>query len=271
LQVGLDSLPLAVVMIAGLFAPLTGWFASTRSRHPLVWFVLGACTGPLAIALLALAPPGRCPACETPVRGWPSICERCGLGFGGVAAALDARAAARRPFDAAPRGDAARPPSDAPMARPVPMAPALVPPRSSITHLGGIRPEPRPAPPSGGSVGPGREAAARPTLVNPVEQVLATGLYLSGNVGLEIGATYAIARVGPRLRIFGPVDAGDLTARVEGELDAYEVTALDDRVIISGRPGHPSIAIILRAIGGMRASELEHALGAAGADSGRTA
>ncbi len=271
MQVGLDSLPLAVVMIAGLFAPIAGWLASTRSRHPLLWFVLGACTGPFAIALLALAPPGRCPACETPVRGWPSVCERCGLTFGGVAGVLDAPPAAGRPFDAEPRSDATRMPGDTPMARPVPVTPALVRPRSSITHLGGVRPEPRPAATSGGSLGVGLEGAARPTLVNPVEQVLATGLYLSGNVGLEIGATYAIARVGPRLRIFGPVDAGDLTARVEGDLDEYEVTALDDRVIISGRPGHSSIAIILRAIGGMRASDLERALGAAGADSGRTA
>lgn len=271
MQVGLDSLPLGLVLIAGVFAPLAGWFASTRSRHPVVWFVLGACIGPLAVALLALAPPGRCPACETPVRGWPSACYRCGLSFGGVAGLFDDRATTGGPTDAGPRWGGPGPDNEATTSAHVPLAPALVPPRSSITGLGGIRAEPRLAATPGLGASPGRDGAPAVPAASPVEQVLSTGLYLSGNVGLEIGATYAIARVGSRLRIFGPVDTGQLTVRLEGELDEFEVTALDDRVVISGRPGHSSVAIILRAIGGMRASELEHALGAAGAGSGRTA
>jgi hypothetical protein len=92
--------------------------------------------------------------------------------------------------------------------------------------------------------------------------VLSTGVYISGNAGLEIGATYAIARSGDRLRLFGPVDAGQLTVRHEGDLANFYVTAMDDRVIISGREGRSSLAIVLRTIGGMRAAELESALGA---------
>jgi hypothetical protein len=264
LQVDLDSLPLGLVLIAGVFAPLSGWFASTRSRHPVVWFVLGAFIGPFAIALLALAPPGRCPACETPVGGWPSACARCGLAFGGVTGLLDERPTAPRPAGVGPRWAEPERVAETPSLAFTPTTPSLVPPRSSIQDLGGIRAEPTLA---GGS----NAGSVADPVMNPVEQVLSTGLYLSGNVGLEIGATYAIARVGPTLRIFGPVDTGQLTVRLEGDLEDFEVTALDDRVVITGQPGRSSTALILRAIGGMRASELEHALGPAGAGSGRTA
>ena len=271
MQVDLDSLPLGLVLMAGVFAPLSGWFASTRSRHPVVWFVLGACIGPFAVALLALAPPGRCPACETPVPGWPSACARCGLAFGGIAGALDARTSAPRSMAVGPRWAEPEPPVAAPSITFTPTTPSLVPPRSSIADLEGVRVEPRPPGGSraGSSTGPSGGTGSPDTL--PVEQVLATGLYLSGNAGLEIGATYAIAKVGPRLRIFGPVDAGQLTVRLEGDLEEVEVTAIDDRVVISGQSGRSSTAIIFRAIGGMRAGDLEQALGPAGAGSGRTA
>jgi hypothetical protein len=113
---------------------------------------------------------------------------------------------------------------------------------------------------SGRRQGPAEGAAAG--------EVLSTGVYLSGNAGLEIGATYALARVDDRLRIFGPVDAGQLTVRHEGDIDDFEVTAVDDRVIIAGRSGRSSLAIIFRAIGGMRPVDLEHAL-SPGAGNGR--
>jgi hypothetical protein len=91
-------------------------------------------------------------------------------------------------------------------------------------------------------------------------EVLSTGVYISGNAGLEFGACYAIARDGDRLRVFGPVDAGQLTIRHEGPIHDYDVTAMDDRVIIAGREGRSSLAIVFRTIGGMRAADLELAL-----------
>ena len=100
-------------------------------------------------------------------------------------------------------------------------------------------------------------------------EVLSTGVYISGNGGLEIGATYAIARDGDQLRVFGPVDAGQLTVRHQGPVLDFDVTAMDDRVIIAGRAGRSSLAIVFRTIGGMRAADLELALSApvAGASS----
>ncbi len=99
-------------------------------------------------------------------------------------------------------------------------------------------------------------------------EVLSTGVYISGNAGLEIGACYAIARDGDQLRVFGPVDAGELKVRHEGAVLDFEVTAMDDRVIISGREGHSSLAIVFRTIGGMRAADLELALTAPVAGAG---
>ncbi len=91
-------------------------------------------------------------------------------------------------------------------------------------------------------------------------QMLSTGVYISGNAGLEIGACYGISRLGDRLNVIGPVDAGQLTVRVEGAVVDFDVTAMDDRVIISGRNGRSSMAIVFRTIGGMRAGDLELAL-----------
>ncbi len=49
---------------------------------------------------------------------------------------------------------------------------------------------------------------------------------------MEVGACYALARVEDRIRVFGPVDTGQLTVRHELPLDQAEVVALEDR------PGH---------------------------------
>jgi hypothetical protein len=95
----------------------------------------------------------------------------------------------------------------------------------------------------------------------PSGDVLSTGVYLSGNAGLEVGACYAISRDGDHLRVFGPVDAGQLTVRHEGPVGDFDVTAMDDRVIITGRGGRPGVAFVFRTIGGMRAADLELALG----------
>jgi hypothetical protein len=94
----------------------------------------------------------------------------------------------------------------------------------------------------------------------PTADVLSTGIYLSGNAGLEIGACYALSRVGDRWRVFGPVDAGQITIRHEGRLDTLDVTAMEDRVVLSAIDGRSSLAIVMRPIGGMRADALERAL-----------
>lgn len=96
-------------------------------------------------------------------------------------------------------------------------------------------------------------------------EILTIGVYLSGNARLEIGARYGLARVagqgGDRLRIFGPVDTGEITVRYEGLIDGLEVTGLDDRVIITERGGPSPLMCVFRALGGLGGAHFERALG----------
>ena len=73
----IEGVPIILVLVAGIGAPLAGWYATRRYRNPGTWFVLGALTGPIALALLALSPPGRCPECDARVDGWAAYCDRC--------------------------------------------------------------------------------------------------------------------------------------------------------------------------------------------------
>lgn len=274
-----DGIPIVLVLLAGVVAPLAGWYATRCARNPAVWFVLGALTGPIALALLVFAPPGRCPMCDTPVEGWASSCERCGasLRFGSVGEPGPA------PREDRPR-DAVAPVAFRTLdARTSSMAETR--PSTSVapTPIGSarasMRREPRSAWPNRPMASP-TSLGIRPTFTasNYVAattadeiaagEVLSTGVYISGNAGLEIGACYAIARDGDQLRVFGPVDAGELKVRHEGAVLDFDVTAMDDRVIISGREGRSSLAIVFRTIGGMRAADLELALAAPVAGAG---
>jgi hypothetical protein len=253
----IEGVPIILVLVAGIGAPLAGWYATRRYRNPGTWFVLGALTGPIALALLALSPPGRCPECDARVDGWAAYCDRC-----------DEPLPARISFASsspAPASGAAvpvmAPEATSPRARPVALPTPIDRARSSSRRDG------RTAWPDRPMVSP-TSLGVRPTFTpsnyvaatsgdQPSGDVLSTGVYLSGNAGLEVGACYAIARDGDRVRVFGPVDAGQLTVRHEGAVG----TAMDDRVIITGRGGRSGTAFVFRTIGGMRAADLELALG----------
>ena len=259
------GVPIILVLLAGIGAPLAGWYATRRARNPGIWFVLGALTGPIALALLALAPPGRCPECDSAIDGWAAVCDRCGE-------PLDARVRPASPATSVPAADVQSgsstvAPGEAsyrlprPVALPTPIASA----RSSAGRdaRSGWPDRPMASPMSLGirpTFTPSNYVAA--TMADPpTGDVLSTGVYLSGNAGLEVGACYAISRDGDHLRVFGPVDAGQLTVRHEGHIDDVDVTAIDDRVIITGRDGRSGVAFVFRTIGGMRAADLELALG----------
>ena len=281
----LGELPIAVLIIVGVCAPVTGWLATRRARHPATWFLLGALTGPLATILLAVAPPGRCPNCEAPVVGWPSTCERCHsrLRDGtplrdtppGPARGTSAYASAWTPAAEPRHATGSIVDRAALVAPPTPIDTARVATRRETRQARTTRPtrasesgalRPVMAPPT--ITASNHELATGPTEASTGD-VLSTGVYISGNAGLEIGACYAIARKDDRLRVFGPVDAGQLTIRHEGALSDFDVTAMDDRVIISGRDGRSSVAMVLRTIGGMRAEQLEAALSPSIAGFGR--
>ncbi len=268
MQGAVDSIPIILILVAGITAPVAGWYATLRARSAFIWFVLGALTGPIALAVLAVAPPGRCPTCETRIQGWPAACDTCGD-------LLPARlVGANPPMPPAQTYDADAPGGSSPtmVARPTTgtSRPVAVPTPIGIARTASRRDQ-RSTWPERPMVSP-MSLGIRPTITPsnfvaatvsepPPGDVLSTGVYLSGNAGMEVGACYAIARDGDQLRVFGPVDAGQLTVRHEGPVRDFDVTAMDDRLIISGRAGRSTLAIVFRTIGGMRAADLESALG----------
>lgn len=275
-----DGIPIVLVTLAGIGAPLAGWYATRCARNPAVWFVLGALTGPIALALLVFAPPGRCPMCDAPVEGWAFSCDRCGasLRFGSVGEPGPARHEERPVAEVAHVAfrtlgsrispvDPGREASSSVVPTPIDSARA-----SNRRDPGSGWPSRPMASPMSLGIRPTFTASNYVTATTSDEinagEVLSTGVYISGNAGLEIGACYAIAREGDQLRVFGPVDAGQLTVRHQGAVLDFDVTAMDDRVIISGREGRSSLAIVFRTIGGMRAADLELALAAPVAGAG---
>src|SRR5687768_13544779 len=68
--------------MAAVFGPVCSWLALRRARSWAVWFFFGVLLGPIAVGLLLAAPPGRCPSCAAPTRGWPHLCASCGFVFG---------------------------------------------------------------------------------------------------------------------------------------------------------------------------------------------
>ena len=60
------------------FGAAAAMFAVRRRREPGTWAILGAILGPAALALLRVAPPGRCWSCAAPTEGWLTLCPWCG-------------------------------------------------------------------------------------------------------------------------------------------------------------------------------------------------
>jgi hypothetical protein len=245
----LDAIPVTLIVIAGIFAPLVGFVAGRRARNPAIWFVYGALTGPVALVVLLAAPAGRCPDCDTPVAGWPATCRTCGASVGGLRGAIAGPAPSSRPVTVGLGGE--RPRSVSTTGVRVPVAPpsdAVLAASPAVRLAGATAASSAPA--------PSRRAAPDPA----AEKILAMGVYLSGNAGMEVGAVYALARVGDLVRVFGPTDAGQLTVRFERQLDAVDVTSLEDRIIVAARSGRTTTSFVLRAVGGMRGETLEAAL-----------
>jgi hypothetical protein len=71
-------IPLALLAWVVGFGLASARMAASRDRVAWEWFAFGAVLGPIALALLWIAPPGRCRSCDTPTRGWSRTCWWCG-------------------------------------------------------------------------------------------------------------------------------------------------------------------------------------------------
>lgn len=235
-----------IVVTAAVFGPLAGWYAARRSRRPMSWLILGALLGPIAMVLLAVAPPGRCVACDAAVRGWPSRCESCGLAF----RAREAGTGSAEPpiqsdkwTDDAPRRLHPRSTArEAPRPRLLATEPAPV-------HL---------------ATGPPAEPHAA---MDPGE-VMATGVYFGGSVRLVVGSRYAVVRHGSILRLMGPLDRDPSAVAIECSLDRVIATAIDDRLVVSDSQLN-GLAFALGGLAGATAIQLEAALADEPSDSRR--
>ncbi|HEY3523051.1 MAG TPA: hypothetical protein VGK63_05070, partial [Candidatus Limnocylindrales bacterium] len=64
-----DLLLAAVPVLVGsalVFGPVAAWLARARHRPTAQWLLYGIVLGPVAVAILLVAPPGRCPRCSAP-------------------------------------------------------------------------------------------------------------------------------------------------------------------------------------------------------------
>jgi hypothetical protein len=251
----------AVAVSAAIFGPLTGWFAGRRDRHPVVWLAFGALLGPLAIGILALAPPGRCPLCDTPVEGWASFCTACGgpLTFRArsgdrwqrpverrapVPPATAEVAAPLRPFSVEPPDLASG--RVAPIARPADSAAS-----DSADRSWGTTSPPVPFDSRGRS-------ADRVARGPDDSEILATGVYFGGSASLVVGARYVITRHGPMLRILGPIEQDPTRVALERPLDRLTATAVGERLVITeGSADRVSLALALGAFAGASSPQLE--------------
>ena len=246
----------ALVVSALVFAPAASYLATRRGRSAMVWFALGGVIGFVAIILLLLAPPGRCPDCDARVRGWPRACDACGAPLLG-AIAWDRSTTPSPEPPAEPRvvvrtvGTAAASGSAGVSPRP---ALALVPPPEDRTIVA----------PAGAQDGErgwdvARTAAASATSLSqaaarrrdrvgrdrlaPEASVLGSAIFLGGSgpvatnlSRLQVGDRYGLARVADELQILGPVsfDPERIVARVP--IDGAEVELVADRLVVQGGP-----------------------------------
>lgn len=68
---------LTLIAFVAVFGSAAWRLAKQRDRRAPVWFAYGAILGPIALAVLYAAPPGRCRSCLTPTRGWLTVCAWC--------------------------------------------------------------------------------------------------------------------------------------------------------------------------------------------------
>jgi hypothetical protein len=237
---GLPDPIIAIVASAMIFAPVCSWLALQRGRSWAAWFGFGVALGPIAVAILLIAPPGRCPSCGTRTRGWPRRCDACGLVFtsGPSEAAVGAPVTVGPEFVGLTHDRRSNQPGPAsinsldPESRPLGLAPrprlagsADERDRHSATALG-HRAIPNEAP------------TPRPSSATPA--VLGSGIFVGGSEPLQIGSRYFIARVGAEMQVLGPIHITPAEVAARIVLADVEATAVSDRLLIISREGGKS-------------------------------
>jgi hypothetical protein len=226
----------ALTVAALIFGPITAWMAARLQRNPALWLVFGAILGPFAVAILAFAPPARCPNCAEPTAGFETRCAACGgdvnsrtpADSGGVIADRDSSS-----------GVAVAIRTPAPVLRSLPDPPttSLDEPQSIVARWGDVPGDGRPArlsalgaqrPLTGATIG---EAIFDRTRLDVT--LLAMAVLVLGAEPLHSGSRYVIARTHDRLLIIGPIEASDEHVEFTLPLAGVEANFVADRLVIS--------------------------------------
>lgn len=253
------------------FAVAAAWLARRRDRLALAWLLFGAILGPVALVLLWFAPPGRCSHCRAPVRGWLTICEWCGMDIrhaassseGAAGAATSAAPRGRPLISVAPTRRPGDPPASTPpvVAPPVEAPPALEPQARSADP---VEAPPAASPASGGgSVATKTTAPTSPrtrtrstkkTKAAAAAQALASGIFVTGTVGLAPGSRYSIQIGESDLHIVGPADLSPKAVAFERALDGVDATGLEGRLVISAPGTRGGTVLVFQSLDGADAS-----------------
>jgi hypothetical protein len=275
---GLESIALPFVLTAIAFGPITAFVARSRDRQPLIWFFLGILIGPIALALVVFAPPGRCESCGWQVEGWPSHCAAC---------------AARLPTPLSGQDGPTEPvvppvtqfptPTVVPDVMPSIVRPFPVADDEVAEGVGGVATRARPSRArtrSGGDDGDvsvaGRVGAARPAGAQArgahktkEVAILATAVFLTGSSACRPGMHYALAIRGDSLLVLGPLEVDPDVIAVERPLASIAVTAYEDQLLVNDRRvGILTWSLAFRHLSGQSAATVERALLHAGSAQG---
>jgi hypothetical protein len=268
---GID--PLITTLVAAWllgFGAAAARSAKAQRRRPWTWAVFGAILGPAALALIRLAPPGRCWSCSAPTQGWLTRCVWCGEDvrepqeepptedpvvrgpltvIEGSAPASPSRAANAR------AGRAARAPggvgSDSRPSAPGPVDRGRIElPRRHAQPLAAdadVPAEPASAVVAAASepvrslrsrvprTGQAAAAAAVAPEIEVRNVVLASAIFMTGSRALPAGSRFGISLVGDDLHILGPVDVDPSAVVLVHSLRGMDATANQGRLVITAR------------------------------------
>jgi hypothetical protein len=279
---GLEAFAVPLLLTALAFALVTAILARSRDRQPLIWFFLGALIGPVALALVFFAPPGRCESCGWPVEGWPRHCAACAgllptpfrrterherpvpLAAVPNQAAPEALPSIVRPFPTAVPNDADGHATTVTRPRPTRAkdASAAADPDTTVgTRVGAARP-------SDGAAAQARSGAHR----SKETAILATAVFLTGSSACRPGMHYALAIRGDSLLVLGPLEVDPDVIAVERPLGSIAVTAYEEQLLINDRRvGILTWSLAFRHLSGQSAATVERALLHAGSAQGWSA
>ena len=286
---GLGAVALPFLLTAFAFAPISAFVARSRDRQPLIWFFLGALLGPIALALVVFAPPGRCESCGWQVDGWPKYCEACRALLptplarpdrseapilrvaAGVhpPAITEAMPSIVRPFPVATDDvDEVDGESDRPAATVTRARPSRAKSRTKVadeseapvaSRVGAARPA------AHGGPGGSRSGAHR----SKETAILATAVFLTGSSACRPGMHYALAIRGDSLLVLGPLEVDPDVIAVERPLGSIAVTAYEEQLLINDRRvGILTWSLAFRHLSGQSAATVERALLHAGSAQG---